>query len=103
MSKLTIGVWGYRRATNTPVPVFHIFAKGKHGCIAQVQGDREGDARLIAAAPDMFAALQRARDVAVFAEDAERSVGDRFAAQGFGSLLAQIDAAIAKAGGARNG
>lgn len=99
MRKQTIGAWGYRRAADTPVPIFHIFAKGKHGCVAQVQGDREGDARLIAAAPEMLAALKRARNVAVLAVDAERSVGVRFAAKGFGSLLKQIDAAIAKAGG----
>jgi hypothetical protein len=93
MSKPTSGVWSYRRATNTPVPVFHIFAKGKHGCIAQVQGDREGDARLFSASKELLEAARAARLALRSSAGPDEKM----------NAIRELDAAIAKAEGTGNG
>lgn len=89
MRKQTIGAWGYRRAADTPVPIFHIFAKGKHGCVAQVQGDREGDARLFSASKELLEAARAAR----LALRSSAGPNEKM------NAIRDLDAAIAKAGG----
>lgn len=58
MSKMTKGPWGYRRAAASQ-PTFHVYAKGRKGCVASINGN-EADAVAIAVLPDLIAAAHQA-------------------------------------------
>jgi hypothetical protein len=62
MIKHTPGPWRYDRRNPSPTTGEHMIAGGKPGYLAEVRdcgsGDIVGNARLIAAAPDLLAALQ---------------------------------------------
>lgn len=86
--KFTPGEWRYERFSDGPavrLPNGDTIAMG-HGAALS-----EPDARLISAAPDLYAALCAARDT-LFELPSDEEEGDK-------ELLAQIDAAIRKAEG----
>lgn len=92
----TPGPW---RVANTNAGLFVGGAPGKYGYLAQVRHvrtnqDPMADARLIAAAPDLLAALENARNVL-----AGLAIGDLKSISPDSAALKQARAAIAKATG----
>ena len=86
--KWTPGPWRYDRTNGSPTTGEHMIAGAKPGYLAEVRdcgsGDVRANAHLIAAAPDLYAALEMAQ--------LWLSVDGRFDMQG-------INAALAKARG----
>jgi len=87
-TKWTLGPWRYDRTNGSPTTGQHMIAGGKPGYLAEARdcgsGDVIANAHLIAAAPDLYAALEMAQ--------LWLSVDGRFDMQG-------INAALAKARG----
>ena len=92
----TPGPWRYERGNGSPTTGEHMIAGAKPGYLAEVRdcgsGDVGANARLIAAAPELLAALRSAR--AWVAQYAELRGHEAASA----SMLRVIEAAIAKAG-----
>ena len=63
--KWTPGPWRYDRTNGSPTTGEHMIAGAKPGYLAEVRdcgsGDVRANAHLIAAAPDMYAALEMAK------------------------------------------
>ena len=87
-TKFTPGPWRYDRTNGSPTTGEHMIAGAKPGYLAEVRdcgsGDVRANAHLIAAAPDLYAALEMAQ--------LWLDVDGRFDMQG-------INAALAKARG----
>ena len=92
----TPGPWRYERGNGSPTTGEHMIAGAKPGYLAEVRdcgsGDVGANARLIAAAPELLAALELARRWMCEVPVAKR-------AGNFNIALDRVDAAIAKAEG----
>lgn len=96
MSEHTKGPWAYSRsATPEYAPQYSVYSEtGFGGDLAIVKGEFAGyDAKLIAAAPDLLAALKRAQDLLI--ELRANDLTDPEDEQ----TMSDIEAAIAKATG----
>lgn len=97
----TPGPWLIRKPDNgiydTDDDIANVVARGPYGLITIAEEVDVADARLIAAAPDMYEALLAAKVVIEMMERPE-GMGGRVNAA-LDKRLAQIDAAIAKARG----
>lgn len=103
MTAHTPGPWRYERTDGIPANGRHMISGAVPGYLAEVRdcvsGDVQANARLIAAAPDTLHTLRIAREFIAVASDCTHHADSVFNRSDFDVVLAQIDAAIAKATG----